>query len=380
MLLLNRFETGVKIKFESQEKAICGVSERVTNIKEEFEEHFSEDLVDLKEDTEAKIDGIIMSFKELNDGFNKKLSQFDSLILGPFQKQFQDLENNKASHGALLHEMISENSDHLTLTYFLSKMRPDAIKWKFNCMNALQLAYAQDKMDLAKILEQHCTKDFVKSHSRDKVIGKHLPLLLKITERSPNTKEQSEFLHRALVKNVGKKFIKAILSRMSSEVLEYTTGEILGEYLPDLLRTTILDVDWITQAQLLHKAIESNASVEVIEILVKHMSSDVLKYKNSLSHDALFVAMKNTENMKIWKSVGSLKEINRRSEEVKYIPVGTRVMRGRDWSYGNEDGNGPGTVTGTRYHCHGAFNVRWDNGHSCDCPFGFQNEYALRII
>ena len=47
-------------------------------------------------------------------------------------------------------------------------------------------------------------------------------------------------------------------------------------------------------------------------------------------------------------------------ENGKLIGVGSRVVRGRDWWDGNQDGGGEGTVTGIYS---GGVNVRWDNGN-----------------
>ncbi|XP_034233940.1 uncharacterized protein LOC117640978 [Thrips palmi] len=47
------------------------------------------------------------------------------------------------------------------------------------------------------------------------------------------------------------------------------------------------------------------------------------------------------------------------------LKVGARVMRGRDWDWGNQDGSGLGRVTskGLLMRLAGVVGVRWDNGH-----------------
>ena len=50
------------------------------------------------------------------------------------------------------------------------------------------------------------------------------------------------------------------------------------------------------------------------------------------------------------------------AEMVKSLKPGVRVKRGRDWNYGDIDGNGEGKFTGTIMHEEGLllFKVLWD--------------------
>ena len=59
------------------------------------------------------------------------------------------------------------------------------------------------------------------------------------------------------------------------------------------------------------------------------------------------------------------------AEMVKSLKPGVRVKRGRDWNYGDIDGNGEGKLTGTFMHeGRVLFKVIWDCGNvqtvSCD--------------
>ena len=59
------------------------------------------------------------------------------------------------------------------------------------------------------------------------------------------------------------------------------------------------------------------------------------------------------------------------AEMVKSLKPGVRVQRGRDWNYGDIDGNGEGKLNGTFMHeGRVLFKVIWDCGNV---------EYALRM-
>ncbi|XP_052248323.1 mucin-5AC-like isoform X2 [Dreissena polymorpha] len=59
--------------------------------------------------------------------------------------------------------------------------------------------------------------------------------------------------------------------------------------------------------------------------------------------------------------------------------VGMRVERGPDWHWLNQDGNGPGTVTGIPVA--GWVTVRWDNnGNKNSYRYGFNNTYDVQPI
>ena len=48
-----------------------------------------------------------------------------------------------------------------------------------------------------------------------------------------------------------------------------------------------------------------------------------------------------------WKATRNLGEEHSSMEEMAGLPnIGSRVRRGKDWTYGNEDGEQPGTVIG----------------------------------
>ncbi|XP_061168836.1 uncharacterized protein LOC133178090 [Saccostrea echinata] len=54
--------------------------------------------------------------------------------------------------------------------------------------------------------------------------------------------------------------------------------------------------------------------------------------------------------------------------------IGTRVKRGPDWKWGNQDSMGPGTVVG--HSTVGWLFVEWDNGSTCNYRYGYNGKIA----
>ncbi|XP_077982651.1 uncharacterized protein LOC144437563 [Glandiceps talaboti] len=61
-----------------------------------------------------------------------------------------------------------------------------------------------------------------------------------------------------------------------------------------------------------------------------------------------------------------------------YPPLGTRVRRGRDWKWGNQDGNGVGTVV--KHSRGGTLDVEWDQGNRNTYRHGAENARDLRVV
>ncbi|XP_070575525.1 uncharacterized protein [Ptychodera flava] len=61
-----------------------------------------------------------------------------------------------------------------------------------------------------------------------------------------------------------------------------------------------------------------------------------------------------------------------------YPPLGTRVRRGRDWKWGNQDSNGVGTVV--KHERGGTLQVEWDNGQRNTYRHGAENARDLRVV
>ena len=72
-------------------------------------------------------------------------------------------------------------------------------------------------------------------------------------------------------------------------------------------------------------------------------------------------------------------------EMLKSIKQGDRVVRGRDWKYNDQDGNGPGTVT-DRFDLEMKIDgyeleVEWDNNGNCGWyRMGVNGKYDLEIV
>ncbi|XP_046850294.1 uncharacterized protein LOC124443806 [Xenia sp. Carnegie-2017] len=60
-------------------------------------------------------------------------------------------------------------------------------------------------------------------------------------------------------------------------------------------------------------------------------------------------------------------------------PLGTRVRRGPQWNWGNQDGHGVGTVTNTT-DTKGWVDVCWDNGRKNSYRFGKNNAMDVKIV
>ena len=64
------------------------------------------------------------------------------------------------------------------------------------------------------------------------------------------------------------------------------------------------------------------------------------------------------------------------------IKVGSRVVRGRDWCYGEQDGGPGGKGTVTRINENKTVNIRWDHGHQLwthNYMNGFRGRYTIKL-
>ncbi|XP_045131786.1 E3 ubiquitin-protein ligase HECTD1-like isoform X6 [Portunus trituberculatus] len=68
-----------------------------------------------------------------------------------------------------------------------------------------------------------------------------------------------------------------------------------------------------------------------------------------------------------------------KSQMVKYMVVGARVVRGLDWKWRDQDGNPPseGTITGELHN--GWIDVTWDHGASNSYRMGAEGKYDLKL-
>ena len=69
-------------------------------------------------------------------------------------------------------------------------------------------------------------------------------------------------------------------------------------------------------------------------------------------------------------------------EMKKLMKPGVRVVRGRDWQWGDQDGYGPGTVMSKSTFDHW-FKVKWDNRdefYESYYRMGAEGKYDLKII
>eukprot|EP01029_Cantina_marsupialis_P008165 TRINITY_DN1944_c0_g1_i3.p1 TRINITY_DN1944_c0_g1~~TRINITY_DN1944_c0_g1_i3.p1 ORF type:complete len:195 (-),score=57.28 TRINITY_DN1944_c0_g1_i3:384-920(-) len=177
-----------------------------------------------------------------------------------------------------------------------------------------------------------------------------------------------------------------MLSRHSDDKVQYVreTG-ILGSYLPELLEATTRKPNFNDQGRLLHKAIENEASKDVIAVMIKRMSLDIANYQNDKGMCVLDIAAGGRGDIYdlIYEFIET-PETKRRQQDFqsrKYLPNGTKVRRGRDWNDRNYDYHGDGVVTRPHPFDGGIFKVKWDgNGIEREYAFGYNNYFRLRII
>ncbi|XP_062388283.1 deleted in malignant brain tumors 1 protein-like isoform X3 [Sardina pilchardus] len=66
-------------------------------------------------------------------------------------------------------------------------------------------------------------------------------------------------------------------------------------------------------------------------------------------------------------------------EMAAMMKIGTRVMRGQDWRWGNQDGTPPGLGRVDQLGESGWIQVRWDNGHQYKYRMGREGKYDLKL-
>lgn len=75
-----------------------------------------------------------------------------------------------------------------------------------------------------------------------------------------------------------------------------------------------------------------------------------------------------------------IKDLQSESNEIDEVrrdpnmpPVGSRVQRGKDWQWGEQDGFGPGTVIA--HADNGWLAVEWDSGTECCYRYGTSSDF-----
>eukprot|EP01029_Cantina_marsupialis_P008169 TRINITY_DN1944_c0_g3_i1.p1 TRINITY_DN1944_c0_g3~~TRINITY_DN1944_c0_g3_i1.p1 ORF type:complete len:382 (-),score=117.70 TRINITY_DN1944_c0_g3_i1:55-1200(-) len=102
----------------------------VKNIVEERLDDQNEDIQDLKDYNDDQYNEIENGFKEIRRDVENECKTIKILTLGPYRENFVRLEDNDASHGALLHKMIHDNADKVILSACITMMRLGALQWR----------------------------------------------------------------------------------------------------------------------------------------------------------------------------------------------------------------------------------------------------------
>ena len=73
-------------------------------------------------------------------------------------------------------------------------------------------------------------------------------------------------------------------------------------------------------------------------------------------------------------------EKERDMDSTEPLKPGTRVRRGPDWRWGDQDTGGEGTVAGSTHWAAGWVAVRWDTGESYGYRWGIGGCFDLEVI
>ncbi|XP_025085638.1 uncharacterized protein LOC112559026 isoform X1 [Pomacea canaliculata] len=112
---------------------------------------------------------------------------------------------------------------------------------------------------------------------------------------------------------------------------------------------------------------KETVSQEEIRAVVKALAPDLRHVDEKEIVETIQNELKNPErrsSIKVNPRNVELNNVYENTEKVNlgyFLPLGTRVVRGPDWTYGDQDGNGPGTVISheKKYSWHW---VEWDSG------------------
>ena len=132
-------------------------------------------------------------------------------------------------------------------------------------------------------------------------------------------------------------------------------------------------------AQELNLVMNSQA-VALIQTLLRLIGPDVTSYHHNFNN-----FQQNNKNQSIYaifedmmgKGKGGQNPMNG-PDMAKMMKIGTRVVRGPDWKWGDQDGNGEGRVIG-ELGDDGWIRVQWDNASTNSYRMGKEGKYDLKL-
>ncbi|KAL4227256.1 hypothetical protein ACF0H5_012702 [Mactra antiquata] len=145
-------------------------------------------------------------------------------------------------------------------------------------------------------------------------------------------------------------------------------------------------LDDIVMEYLSLMSLDQSCKNEVMNAIEK-LNDEIPEFVDDIEQDARHSSVGNSfesELCSIQQPIPVLPDWNARSfdnislEEVTgLLPLGTRVMRGEDWTSNNEDNNASGTIIGHKERSY--MYVLWDNDQIGEYKYGVQGKYEVEM-
>merc|ERR1719342_1824549 len=124
----------------------------------------------------------------------------------------------------------------------------------------------------------------------------------------------------------------------------------------------------------------NSQSVALIQTLLRLIGPDITNYYQN------FAAFQhNTKNQSIYAIFEDMMSRNKSGvsqlsgpDIAKLMKIGTKVVRGADWKWGDQDGHGEGRVIG-ELGDDGWIRVQWDNASTNSYRMGKEGKYDLKL-
>ncbi|XP_076468042.1 uncharacterized protein LOC143298902 [Babylonia areolata] len=130
----------------------------------------------------------------------------------------------------------------------------------------------------------------------------------------------------------------------------------------------------------MHTTDDQNRSRENIKALVKAFAPSTNEQDMDEVTSAVFKELDSPSKLKHHTDRMGFDDVFEDADGVasyERLPLGTRVMRGPDWKWGDQDNGGPGTVIQHEQKKHGFTWVLWDDGHRNRYPYGSEMGYHI---
>ncbi|XP_071117386.1 uncharacterized protein [Haliotis cracherodii] len=169
------------------------------------------------------------------------------------------------------------------------------------------------------------------------------------------------------VGNADMSFLKSISSLCKGELVERRNMKRLTRY--QLIRRLSSSVLTCVRSEEIDPA-DFHSKLDVI---IDAVANDI-----SIEERDEVEATVREQLCRVEVDLGATHDFNNVVEYSNLPPLGTRVERGPDWRWGNQDSDGPGTVI-NHGQSEDSLWVRWDNGHSNVYRYGEENAFDVLI-